>query len=155
MAVNKGKAWEAKFKTDFMKSFPDGSIDRLYDPVGGYYGINNICDFIGYEWPNIYYLELKSHKGNTFPFTCLPQYDKLTSKVGIKGVRAGVVLWFIDHDQVIYAPISTITKMKEDGKKSINVKELDDYHLIKLPGQKKRVFVECDYRLLKDLNEGD
>lgn len=155
MAVNKGKAWEAKFKTDFMKSFPDGSIDRLYDPVGGYYGINNICDFIGYEWPNIYYLELKSHKGNTFPFTCLPQYDKLTSKVGIKGVRAGVVLWFIDHDQVIYAPISTITKMKNDGKKSINVKELDDYHLIKLPGQKKRVFVECDYRVLKDLNEGD
>lgn len=155
MAVNKGKAWEAKFKTDFMKSFPDGSIDRLYDPVGGYYGINNICDFIGYEWPNIYYLELKSHKGNTFPFTCLPQYDKLTSKVGIKGVRAGVVLWFIDHDQVIYAPISTITKMKEDGKKSINVKELDDYHLIKLPGQKKRVFVECDYRVLKDLDEGD
>lgn len=155
MAVNKGKAWEAKFKTDFMKSFPDGSIDRLYDPVGGYYGINNICDFIGYEWPNIYYLELKSHKGNTFPFTCLPQYDKLTSKVGIKGVRAGVVLWFIDHDQVIYAPISTITKMKEDGKKSINVKELDDYHLIKLPGQKKRVFVECDYRVLKDLGEGD
>ena len=155
MAVNKGKAWEAKFKTDFMKSFPNGSIDRLYDPVGGYYGINNICDFIGYEWPNIYYLELKSHKGNTFPFTCLPQYDKLTSKVGIKGVRAGVVLWFIDHDQVIYAPISTITKMKEDGKKSINVKELDDYHLIKLPGQKKRVFVECDYRVLKDLNDGD
>ena len=155
MAVNKGKAWEAKFKTDFMKSFPDGSIDRLYDPVGGYYGNNNICDFIGYEWPNIYYLELKSHKGNTFPFTCLPQYDKLTSKVGIKGVRAGVVLWFIDHDQVIYAPISTITKMKEDGKKSINVKELDDYHLIKLPGQKKRVFVECDYRVLKDLDEGD
>ena len=155
MAVNKGKAWEAKFKTDFMKSFPDGSIDRLYDPVGGYYGINNICDFIGYEWPNIYYLELKSHKGNTFPFTCLPQYDKLTSKVGIKGVRAGVVLWFIDHDQVIYAAISTITKMKNDGKKSINVKELDDYHLIKLPGQKKRVFVECDYRVLKDLDEGD
>ena len=155
MAVNKGKAWEAKFKTDFMKSFPDGSIDRLYDPVGGYYGINNICDFIGYEWPNIYYLELKSHKGNTFPFTCLPQYDKLTSKVGIKGVRAGVVLWFIDHDQVIYAPISTITKMKNDGKKSINVKELDDYHLVKLPGQKKRVFVECDYKVLKDLDEGD
>lgn len=155
MAVNKGKAWEAKFRTDFMKSFPDGSIDRLYDPVGGYYGINNICDFIAYDFPQIYYLELKSHKGNTFPFTCLPQYDKLTSKVGIKGVRAGVVLWFIDHDQVIYAPISTITKMKNDGKKSINVKELDDYHLIKLPGQKKRVFVECDYRVLKDLDEGD
>lgn len=155
MAVNKGKAWEAKFRTDFMKSFPNGSIDRLYDPVGGYYGINNICDFIAYDFPQIYYLELKSHKGNTFPFTCLPQYNKLTSKVGIKGVRAGVVLWFIDHDQVIYAPISTITKMKNDGKKSINVKELDDYHLIKLPGQKKRVFVECDYRVLKDLDEGD
>ena len=155
MAVNKGKAWEAKFRTDFMKSFPNGSIDRLYDPVGGYYGINNICDFIAYDFPQIYCLELESHKGNTFPFTCLPQYDKLTSKVGIKGVRAGVVLWFIDHDQVIYAPISTITKMKNDGKKSINVKELDDYHLIKLPGQKKRVFVECDYRVLKDLDEGD
>ena len=153
---NRGKQFEQKFALDMKKSFPDGLLIRLPDQQSGYkMSSQNLCDFLFSRYPILYCIEVKSHKGNTFPFTCLPQYDKLTSKVGIKGVRAGVVLWFIDHDQVIYAPISTITKMKEDGKKSINVKELDDYHLIKLPGQKKRVFVECDYRVLKDLDEGD
>ena len=42
MAINKGKSWEAKFKNDFKKSFPDGTIDRLYDPTNGYLSINNI-----------------------------------------------------------------------------------------------------------------
>lgn len=155
MAINKGKSWEAKFKNDFKKSFPDGTIDRLYDPTNGYLSINNICDFIGYCYPNIFYLEIKSHKGNTFPFDCLPQYDKLTTKVGIKGVRAGVIIWFRDHDKVIYAPISTITKMKQEGKKSINItKDLNNYNILEIPGKKKRVFIECDYRCLCSLKDG-
>ena len=154
MPLNKGKAWEAKFRSDWSKSFPNGTIDRLYDPTNGYIAISNVSDFIGYDYPLIFYTELKSHKGNTFPFTCLPQYEKLTAKVGIKGVRAGVVLWMIDHDLVLYVPISTITKMKNDGKKSINIKDIDNYHIIKIPGVKKRVFIECDYRCLKDLEEG-
>ena len=92
MAINKGKKWEAKFKEDFLRSVPDSTIDRLYDTMGGYIAVTNISDFIGYSYPNIFYLECKSIQGNTFPFSNLSQYDKLTKKVGIHGVRAGVIL---------------------------------------------------------------
>ena len=153
--MNRGKQFERKFAEDITKTFKNCVLIRLPDQQSGYrISSQNLCDFLFFVYPTLYCIELKSHKGNTFPFTCLPQYEKLTAKVGIKGVRAGVVLWMIDHDLVLYVPISTITKMKNDGKKSINVKDIDDYHIIKIPGVKKRVFIECDYRCLKDLEEG-
>lgn len=157
MAINYGKKFETKFKEDFKKTVPECSIDRLYDPTNGFIAIKNVCDFIGYSYPNIFYLETKSHHGNTFPLTNLSQYDKLSCKVGIKGVRAGVVLWFIDHDCVWYIPISTISQMKKDGKKSVNV--LSDvkagYRIIEVPSKKKRVFLDSDYSVLLNLKEGE
>ena len=157
MPNNKGKAFELKMKEDFKKSFPNGTIDRIYDSVSGYKTISNVSDFIAYNYPNIFYLECKSHLGNTFPLTNLTQYDKLKEKVGIKGVRAGVVLWFIDHDKVLYVPISSITKMKADEKKSINIKMVEDksYNIIVIPSVKKRVFLDSDYSVLANLEEGD
>ena len=77
MADNRGKQWESRFKEDFINSFPNGTIDRLYDTTNGFKAITNISDFIGYNYPNIYYLECKSHKGSSFPFSELSQYDKL------------------------------------------------------------------------------
>lgn len=155
MSSNKGKAWEQKFRNDWVKTFSP-CIDRLYDVMGGYHSLSNICDFIGFKKPNIFYLECKSHEGNTFPISCLSQYDKLINKVGIEGVRVGVILWMIDHDVVLYIPVSTFTKLIKDGKKSFNIKMLNDpaYPHIVVPSQKKRVFLECDYSILKDLKEG-
>ena len=77
-------------------------------------------------------------------------------KVGIKGVRAGVILWFYDHDTVCYCPISTVTKMKQDGKKSINIKDVNDgvYNIVKIPSVKKRVFMDSDYSVLLNMEEG-
>ena len=156
MGRNRGKQWETKVREDFMRTFPDGTIDRLYDPVGGYVGIRNICDFIAFYKKNIFYLEVKSIDGNTFPFSNLTQYEKLTKKVDIPGVRAGVIIWFKDHDKVVYTPIKTIIAMKEADKKSINInKDLDTYRLFEIPSIKKRVFLECDYTLLSTLEEGD
>ena len=156
MAKNRGKQWEVKVREDFMRTFPSGTIDRLYDPEGGRIGVHNISDFIAFYLKNIFYLEVKSKDGNTFPFTNLPQYDKLIKKVGIPGVRAGVIIWFKDHDKVIYAPIKTIQKMIADGKKSININsDLKLYRLFEIPSIKKRVFLECDYTLLSTLEEGD
>lgn len=91
MSDNLGKKFEQVFKEDFSK-IPGCSIDRIYDPGFGMRGVSNICDFIGYVYPTVYYLECKSIKGNTFPLTNLKQYNKLSKKVGIKGVRAGVIL---------------------------------------------------------------
>jgi penicillin-binding protein-related factor A (putative recombinase) len=156
MPTNYGKAWEQKIKQDFVEV--DGAtIDRLYDSVSGYKSISNISDFIGYIHPNIFYLEAKSCKGNTFPLAKLTQYDKLLCKVGVPGVRAGVLLWFIEHEKVLYVPISTFTKLREDGKKSVNIKMIDDdtYNIKVVPSEKRRVFLDCDYSFLRDLKDGE
>ena len=156
MALNYGKAFEAKFKEDFLK-VPNSTIDRLYDPVGGYSNIKNICDFIGYIYPNIFYIECKSTQGNTFALSKLTQYNSLLSKINIKGVRVGVVIWFYEKNTVVYVPISTILKLKNDGKKSVNVKylETNEYNIIKIPSVLKRVFMDSDYSILKNLKEGE
>ena len=155
---NYGKKFEQKMKQDFKRTVPECSIDRIYDSLSGFKTISNIADFIAYKFPYLLYLECKSHQGNTFPLVNLTQYDKLVAKVGIKGVRAGVVLWMIDHDVVVYLPISFITYLKENDYKSFNVKMLDDEELnkkfIKIPSVKKRVFLDSDYSCLCNLEEG-
>lgn len=154
--TNRGKQFEEKFKTDFSK-LPGVSLDRLYDTTSGYYGIRNICDFIGYKYPNIFYLECKSSQGNTWNFSAYSQYEKQLTKAGIYGVRVGVILWMIKHDTVVYLPTRTIQKMKADNKKSFNIKDLDnkDYRIIRIPSVKKRVFMDSDYSVLFNLGEGD
>ncbi len=156
MALNYGKQFEQKFKEDFLK-VPNATLDRLYDTTFGYKSISQICDFIGYIEPNIFYLECKSTQGNTFAISKLTQYDKLKEKVGIPGVRTGVIIWFYDHGKVIYVPISTITKAIADNKKSINIKMLDEklYNLIEIPSKKRRIFLDSDYSILTTLKEGE
>lgn len=157
--MQKGKQFEKIFKISWLAAFPKSFIFRVPDQVSGYKTYSqNICDFICYNNPLLYLIECKSHQGNTFPLVNLTQYDKLVAKVGIKGVRAGVVLWMIDHDVVVYLPISFITYLKENDYKSFNVKMLDDEELnkkfIKIPSVKKRVFLDSDYSCLCNLEEG-
>ena len=155
--MTKGKNFELVLREDWKFSVPDSTIDRIYDSVSGYKTISNVSDFIAYKMPNIFYLEAKTVKGNTFPFQNLTQYDKLSAKVGIPGVRAGVVIWFYEHDRIVYVPISSVTKMKEDGKKSINITTLDTdkYRFIEIPSVKKRVFMASDYSVLTETQEGE
>ena len=155
--MTKGKNFELVLREDWKFSVPDSTIDRIYDSVSGYKTISNVSDFIAYKMPNIFYLEAKTVKGNTFPFQNLTQYDKLSAKVGIPGVRAGVVIWFYGHDRIVYVPISSVTKMKEDGKKSINITTLDTdkYRFIEIPSVKKRVFMTSDYSVLMGTQEGE
>ena len=155
MQKNYGKDFERKLKEDFLK-IKDSTIDRLYDSMSGYKTISNISDFIAFKQPSIFYIEAKSIRGNTFPFSNLSQYSQLTKKVGIPGVRVGVVIWFIDHARVLYVPISTITQMKKDGKKSVNIKTvLDEYNVYELPSVKKRIFCDTDYSILLTLKDGE
>lgn len=158
MANNRGKQFEAKLKQDFIATVPESSIDRIYDSVSGYKAISNIADFIAYKKPYIYYLEAKSHLGNTFPLVNISQYEKLKGKVGIPGVRAGVVLWMVEKSYVLYLPISFITYLKQNEYKSFNIKMIDDADLNKMflviPSVKKRVFLDSDYSVLLNLPEG-
>ena len=156
MAINYGKAFEKKFYDDF-KKLEGSSIDRLYDTTMGYKSISQISDFVAYIYPNILYIECKTHAGSSFPLSNLTQYDKLIDKVGIKGVRAGVILWFYEKDvDIIYEPISTYKKLKEDSKKSFNIKMIDDdtYPSVRCPSKKRRTFYDTDYSVLSQLPEG-
>jgi hypothetical protein len=154
MAKNYGKEFEQKFKEDFLK-LEDSTIDRLYDTMNGYKSIKQVSDFIGYAFPNIFYIECKSHRGASIPMGNITQYDKLKEKIGRKGVRAGVILWLIDKDRVMYIPMATVKQLKEQGEKSIGIRHLEDYNIIEIPSVKKRVFMDSDYTILKSLKEGE
>ena len=156
MAINKGKQFEEQFKKDFLKTFPDGFILRLPDQMSGYKSYSqNPCDFICFTNGKLFLIECKSHKGASFPFVNLTQYSKLKDKVGIKGVRAGVILWLYEKDLVLYVPINTISQMMIDGKKSVGIRDLDKYNIIKIPSIKKRVFMDSDYSVLLNMPDGN
>lgn len=125
--------------------------------MSGYrYTSSNICDFICFNNNILFLVELKAHKGASLPFSNITQYDKLIEKIGIPGVRVGVVLWLYEKDLVLYIPISTITKMKSDGKKSVGLKAIKEGYNIKIiPSIKKRVFMDSDYSCLCNLEDGE
>lgn len=68
----------------------------------------------------------------------------------MEGVQPYIIVWFSNFDKVIACHASEAVKMKEDGKKSISLKMLnnDTYHIIELPSEKKRVFMTTDYTYL-------
>ena len=154
MAKNYGKEFEIKFKEDFLK-LENSTIDRLYDVTTGYKSITQVSDYIGYVYPNIFYCECKSHKGASIPIGNITQYDKLKDKIGIPGVRAGVILWLIEKDKVLYIPMSTVKQLKEQGEKSIGIRHLGLYNIKEIPSIKKRVFMDSDYSILLNLKDGE
>lgn len=152
-----GKKFEERFKSDWMRAFPNSILLRLADQQSGYYGTSrNPCDFIAFVDRNFFMIECKTHKGNTFPWSAFSQYDMLKSFPidNASGSYAGVVVWMYDHeDSIFYLPIKTVEKMKADGLKSFNVikHDFEKYPVIKIPSQKKRVFYESDYSILLEV----
>ena len=159
MPVNVGKKFEEQLKKDWEKTIPESIIIRIPDQISKFKGTSsNICDFIAYKNPILYMIEAKSCKGNTFPFTNLRQYDKLLQYSNIDGVCPGVVIWFIERDHVIFVSAKGLYLMKQDNKKSVNIKmlktgEYSDY-IIDLKSTKRIKFMNTDYNeLIKISNE--
>ena len=155
--ADRGKKFEAQFAQDWLNTFPDSFCYRLHDQVTGYkITSRNPCDFICYKFPYLYLLEIKSHEGNTFPFSAFRQYEELIKYKYIKGVVAGVILWLVNHDKVLYIPIETFIKLEEEGKKSYNIKMLGDpeYPAYEIPSVKKRTFLTSDYSVLEEIANG-
>lgn len=154
MSRDRGKAFESKFREDFLK-LPNSTMDRLYDVTYGYKDIKQISDYIGYCFPNIFYCECKSHKGASLPLCNVTQYDNLVKKMGIMGVRSGVILWLYEKDKVLYIPTKTLKQLKDDNEKSVGLRHLNTkYEIFELPSVKRRVFMDTDYTLLTKLKEG-
>ena len=111
--------------------------------MGGYSGVANICDLIVYHFPYQYFIECKSHYGNTLPLTCITQnqLQGMYEMSKISGVHAGVIVWFIDKDITYYKDIRKIVALKELGVKSLR---FDDEDVIPIVGQKKRIFFDYE-----------
>ena len=154
MAINKGKAWEDKFRQDWRRCFPNSFMFRLKDQMTGYKETSgNPCDFLCFPGNGeLFLIECKEHKGASIPFTAIPQYDRLLEYQGLPSVRAGVVLWLSDKDRVFWISIEEMEKMVKDGKKSIGLKMFEDksYNIIEIPSVKKRVYLDSDYTVLVD-----
>ena len=151
--ADRGKKFEAQFAQDWSNTFINSFGYRLHDQVTGYkITSRNPCDFICYKFPYLYLLEIKSHEGNTFPFSAFRQYEEMIKYKDITGAKVGVILWFVDHDScIVYIPIRTFIKLKEEGKKSFNVKMINDpnYDCLLLPSKKLRTFYKTDYSVLE------
>ena len=160
MATNKGKKFERIIK-DAFESVPGVSIDRVHDQTTKYKGSKNICDFIVYKEPYEYYIECKSVKGNTLPFSNITdaQWEGLLMKSEIEGVRAGVICWWIEHDRTIYIPIQELDLMRSVGIKSLRWDEIDDCDgdtlMLEIKARKKKVYFEYDMKEFLEVMEDE
>lgn len=149
MSQNRGKDFEKVIKEAFEK-VPDVSVVRLHDQTTGFLGSSNHCDFIVYKKPYEYHIECKSVHGNTFPLSNITdnQFKGLLEKSKIKGVIAGVIVWWVDKDVTKFIPIEIINYMKTMcNKKSVSYDTPRCYpecygDIIDIHGKKKRVFFE-------------
>ena len=149
MAENRGKQFENIVK-ECLQRVPGVSIDRVHDQMTGYLGSSaNICDFIAYKKPLQVYIECKSVHGNTFTLSGITdkQWNGLLEKSKLDGVKAGVLIWFVEHDKTLFYPIKVLQAVKEAGLKSVRPDPFSfpPYKVIEIPGKKKRVFFDYDF----------
>lgn len=154
MGVNRGKQFEAAIKSA-ASSVSGVSIDRLADPASGYAGIKNICDFILYQYPYQSYIECKAISVATLNFKhhiSENQWIGLLEKSKIRGVAAGILVWYIEEDRTLFIPIQTLEQMRSEGYKSFSIKTIPDVHYIEVYGEKKRVLFTYHFsKFLDDL----
>ena len=143
----------------FIEASKKESIDVILDNINGKQKVvvtgclvNRYVDELKKEIPEVdLWIPIRDYPRFNALLKTLDQ--DITNYEGLNDIRRGVIIWFIDHDKVIYAPISEITKMKKDGLKSINVKTLKEYNMVELDSIKKRVFLETDYSKLLEVGD--
>lgn len=127
-----GKKAERKIK-EWLDRPDDGySFDRFYDQMTGYYLTSrNICDFVCYKYPNIYYIESKATFSDRFDFDKIQphQFDGLMEKSKINGCYGLVIVLFATYKRAFILNISNIEKSINNGKKSINIKKIDKWDI--------------------------
>lgn len=174
MKVNRGKKFEECIEQGF-KRVANISVTRIHDQMTGFKGSTNPCDFLVFHKPYLYAIECKSVHGNTLSIYSKPKRDKngkfhgfygnitdkqwegLLEMSTVKGVHAGIIVWFIDKDETLFLDIQLLKRWRDAGHKSIHsypewlefVQKPTDWLYIK--GRKKRVFYE--YNMVQFLRE--
>ena len=153
--MNTGK----KFEEDIKNSIDDTAfLYRLRDSGGSWQGgeksrftPSNICDYILFKSPNMYLLELKSHKGKSIPYTVIKQLDKLLEVSNRKLENLGVYLLlnFADLEETYVIEVESVASIKESkSRKSLSIEDVREYGY-KVDQVKKKV--RYRYKLLECL----
>ncbi|WP_185903463.1 Holliday junction resolvase RecU [Lysinibacillus sphaericus] len=116
--LNPGK----QFEKDFYASVSEKGylfVYRLKDDNLGFANVKNPCDFILYKKPNIYLLELKSHKGKSIPFGAIQSYqiESLYRFSNIDGVKAGFVFNFRDMNETYFVEAVSVYHFYHERKR--------------------------------------
>lgn len=145
MANNMGKTFEQEFKASIP---PEYYHYRLKDDTSGFYGVSNPCDYILFRSPNLFLVELKTHKGKSIPFTHIREnqiqgMDKATQYGGVYG---GFVINFRDLEETYYITVQDVIQFVKAGeRKSIPVEWCREYGT-RIEQTKKRVRYSYDLR---------
>lgn len=158
MGINRGKQFEQQIRQGFenCKYSDIISIDRLSDPMGGYKGIGNICDFMVFDAPHLYYIECKCCYGKSFPISHITrnQWQGLLEKSKIPFVIAGYIIWLIDYDFTFFVYASDLSAyIERTGRKSISADDAISGELICYPirGKKRKVLFDYDMAEFLDI----
>lgn len=129
MYDNLGKRAEDKIKE--WLNHPELGQDflRLPDQMTGYYGSSNICDFIYFQSPELFYIESKATYHSRFDFSMISeiQYRGLLSKSGISHVHGVIIVLFASVKRAFMIDISVIDMLCKSGKKSINIDKINSW----------------------------
>jgi len=128
MSVSRGKEFEKNFENSTKSLISSGAnitIDRLYDVVGKK-TIKQPSDYICYFYPNQIYVECKSTHDDSFSYFTQPQYERLAEKSNIRGIKAGMLVWFVTNKRVFWVDIDWMTAYYDSrGVKSFTVARLE------------------------------
>lgn len=138
-----GKKAEDKLRKWLDRPTEGYCFDRLPDQMTGFYGSKNICDFILFKSPYMYYIESKATWSDRFDFSMITeyQYDNLLKKSRIENVYGVVVILFAAEQRAFIIDVREIERRIKEGKKSLNIKKISDwgikYHEIQtIPSRK-------------------
>nr|UWD71681.1 MAG: Recombination protein U [Bacteriophage sp.]UWG12430.1 MAG: Recombination protein U [Bacteriophage sp.] len=134
---NMGKVFEKEFKD----SVPaDCFLERYKDDTSGFYGVSNPADFRLFRFPTLILIELKSHKGKSFPLSKIRPAQKKAMLAAVKylGVYGGYMINFRDLEETYYLTVYQVDDFEKAGeRKSIPV-EFCRENGIRIPSEKKR-----------------
>ena len=153
------------FEKDFKESVPDTCwIYRLRDNASSFangdntrFTSSNICDFILFDdnSKNLFLLECKSTKSTSIPLTMLRENQiKGLLDANKHNLIAGLLLNFRnENNDTFFISIDRFIEMiNKLGKKSLNVKDLENNNAVKIDNHKKRTRYKYDiYKLMGDL----
>ena len=124
-----GKQAELKIKEWLDKPELGYSFDRIPDQMTGWYGSRNICDFVCFKAPYMYYIESKATWEDRFNFSMISDYqlEQLLKKSKIYNVYGLVIVLFATYKRAFIFKIEDIKEAIDNGIKSVNIKKIDKW----------------------------